>query len=407
MNLDTTIDIDFKGFFQWWGKELAFLVPQNLRRKLKDHQGYVIFTPLPQGFEVKFFDEDDKLLTERRIDSTEAASYEQLKQQYPMIEKAELVLRLPPEQALQKVIFLPTAVQENLQQVVGFELDRYTPFTADQVYFSLVVLGDTGHGQLQVLLIVAPKTHLDEQLKFLQAFLGVQPHRVDYQLAASDFPQIRNRYNLLPDRYRQRGSKLSQSADWLLSVLLVLLALATLIWPVWMEGQAVESLKDRISQLEKQNRVVDAQQSEIDALHAETQKIIDIKQQSPALLAVLNELSQLLNDETWLTHMQFSGQHIQIQGQSPAASALIGVLERSEFFSDVSFASPLTQDKITGRERFQISMDISMPVSKDRPIADSGANEQHNPSNIPPEPPEPLIDETDVEIIDEGEVVSE
>jgi len=403
MNLDTTIDIDFKGFFQWWGRELAFLVPQNLRRKLRDHQGYVIFTPLPQGFEVKFFDEDDKLLMERRIDSTETGSYQQLKQQYPTLDKAELVLRLPAEQALQKVIFLPVAVQENLQQVVGFELDRYTPFTADQVYFSLVVLGDTGYGQLQVLLIVVPKTHLDEQLKFLQD-LDVQPHRVDYQLAANDFPQIRHRYNLLPDRYRQRGSRLSQSADWLLSGLLILLALAILIWPVWMEGQAVESLKKSIEQLEKQNRVVDAQQSEIDALHAETQNLIDIKRQSPALLAVLNELSKLLNDETWLTHMQFSGQHIQIQGQSPAASALIGVLERSEFFSNVSFVSPLTQDKITGRERFQISMDITMPASAEKSTAASTANGQNDLSDAEPEPP---YDDKDQDVTDEEEVVSE
>ena len=258
---------------------------------------------------------------------------------------------------------MPSVAQENLQQVVSFELDRYTPFKPEQVYFTVLPLGSTGHGQIQALLIAVPKKQLDEQLALL-ASLGVRPHRVDYQAVVDAFPQTLHSYNLLPDRYRKRGNQWERWAHWLISTLVLAMALAVIIWPVWKEGQAVQSLKARIKQLENQNRVVDAQQTEIDALHAETQKLIDIKHQSPALLAVLNELSNLLNDETWLTHLQFSGQHMQIQGQSPAASTLIGVLEESAFFSNVSFVSPLTQDKVTGRERFQIGLDISVPDSK-------------------------------------------
>jgi general secretion pathway protein L len=137
-----------------------------------------------------------------------------------------------------------------------------------------------------------------------------------------------------------------------------------MIWPVWLEGQAVDTLKARIQQLEKQTRVVDNQQGEIDALRAETQKLIDNKAQAPSILAALNELSLVLKEDTWLTHLQFNDKRMQIQGQSPAASALIGLLESSEYFSNVSFVSPLTQDKTTGRERFQISMDVSTPIEK-------------------------------------------
>ncbi|MFK5948781.1 MAG: fimbrial assembly protein, partial [Methylococcales bacterium] len=48
-----------------------------------------------------------------------------------------------------------------------------------------------------------------------------------------------------------------------------------------------------------------------------------------------------------------------IQGQSPTASALISVIEASVLFSNARFVSPLTQDKKTGMERFQISMDVN------------------------------------------------
>ena len=363
MNLDTTINIDFKKFFQWWGRELVFLVPQALRQRFRERHGSVILLSVPQGFEVSLLDDAGQTLIQRTIDSSRTDSFQQLKSQYQTIDKAEIVLRLSADQALHKLIFLPAAAQENLQQVVSFELDRYTPFKAEQVYFTLLPLGQTEHQQIQILLIAAPKQQLDQQLAALEA-LGIQPHRVDYAPALSAFPQSQGTYNLLPARFRQQTSKLSQSIQWLTGILLLLLTCAVLVWPVWQEGQAVDSLKVRIKQLEKQNRIVDEQQTEIDAIHAETQKLIDIKSSSPALLAVLNELSHLLNDETWLTHMHFADNQLQIQGQSPAASTLISTLEASDFFSSVSFVSPLTQDKTTGRERFQISMTVTAPVKK-------------------------------------------
>lgn len=361
MNLDTTIDIDLKGFFNWWGRELAFLVPKTLRQRLRDRHGCVVFTPEVHGYAAVFCDDDGKVVVRRQLDLATSTGFQQLKIQFPAIEKAEVVLRLTADQAIHKLIYLPAVAYENLQQVVGFELDRYTPFSVEQVYFNAIMLGKTDHSQLEVLLIAAPKVSLDEQLLQVEA-LGVRPHKIDYQQVLEDFPQIGNAVNLLPDRYLHQGSKLNRSLHWFISGLLLLLTLSVLVWPIWLQGQAVDSLKTRIKQLEKQNRVVDEQQTELDAVRAETQKLIEIKHKSPALLAVLNELSNLLDDSTWLTHMQYSNNRMQIQGQSPAASALIGVLEQSEFFGNVSFVSPLTQDKTTGRERFQISMDISMPT---------------------------------------------
>ncbi|PPD35897.1 MAG: fimbrial assembly protein [Methylomonas sp.] len=376
MNLDTTIDIDVKKFFQWWGRELAFLVPHRLRQRLRERHGRLIWSPAPQGFVVSLLDDAGETLLQSSIDSSQADSFQQFKIQYPSIEKAEIVLRLSAEQALHKLIYLPAAAQENLQQVVNFELDRYTPFNAEQVYFTLLSLGHTEHQQIRVLLIAVPKLQLDAQMAML-ASLGMQPHRVDYAPALSEFPDSDGAYNLLPARFRQQTSKLSQSLQWLMGIVVLVLTCAVLVWPVWQESQAVDNLKARIKQLEKQNRIVDEQQSEIDAVHAETQKLIDIKTQSPALLAVLNELSHLLNDETWLTHMHFADNQLQIQGQSPAASTLISTLEASDHFSNVSFVSPLTQDKTTGRERFQISMTVTAPVKN--------PDDEASPTDMPDE----------------------
>ena len=361
MNLQTTIDLDLKRFCQWWGHELAFLLPTRLKNLLSDRTGVLLFTATGPDLDIHFHRPGTAETPQHwRLNGNAPDAYPGLKTQNPDFEKAECLLRLSTTQALQKIVYLPAAAQENLQQVVGFELDRYTPFNAEQVYFAAVPLGKTEHGQLEVLLIFTPRALLDEQLSKLHR-LGIQPVRVDYQQASTACPSTTPLYNLLPAPYRPQGNKLAQAMHWLLNGLLLLLLLAVLIWPVWQEGQAVDALKTQIKTLEKETRLIEEQQHEIDALRQQTQRLIDIKTQAPSLVAVLNELSTLLSNDTWLTHFQYAEKRLQIQGQSPTASALIGLLEGSEFFSNVSFVSPLTQDKATGRERFQISLDVSAP----------------------------------------------
>jgi len=383
MNLQTTIDFDLKRFFQWWGRELTFLVPNKLKTLFSDQSGVLVLTAADTAFQIRFYNHADQSNpTTWPLDASSADSYQTVKTQNPDFEKAECILRLNDSQALKKIVYLPAAAQENLQQVVGFELDRYTPFKAEQVYFTAVPLGKTEHGQIEVLLVFTPRTLLDEQLGRLQT-LGVQPARVDYSQASTTCPSTAPAYNLLPERYRPRGNPLVQALHWLLNGVLLLLFMAVLIWPVWQEGQTVDTLKNQIKTLEKETRVIEEKQHEIDALRQQTQRLIDVKTQTPSLVAVLNELSTLLKDDSWLTHFQYAEKRLQIQGQSPAASSLIGLLEGSGFFSNVSFVSPLTQDKATGRERFQISMDTSVPPVSTTPATESPAENKPGPTATP------------------------
>jgi general secretion pathway protein L len=359
MNLQTTIDLDIKGFFHWWGQELSFLIPKKIRLALSDRPANLVFSLENQGFKACLYPDGplSSPLFEAYLDSAEPTAYQNLKAQHNEIEKAESILCLSAAHAIAKVIYLPEAALENMQQVVGFELDRYTPFTAEQAYYSVITLGKTGQGQVQLLLVLCPQTVLDEQLTALHS-LGVHPVRVEFDRVNQDYPHLQGQYNLLPDRFRPQTGRWAQSVHWLLSGLIFVLLLAVMIYPVWEESRLVSELKSQIKALEKDTHFVDEQQLEIDALMDETQSLINIKNQSPELIAVLNELSHLLKDDTWLTNLQYSDKHMQIQGQSPMASALISTLENSGFFSKVSFVSPLTQDKTTGLERFQISMDV-------------------------------------------------
>ena len=91
----------------------------------------------------------------------------------------------------------------------------------------------------------------------------------------------------------------------------------------------------------------------------ETQQLIDKKTEKPPVVAVLDTLSKLIKDDTWLAYAQYASGQLQMQGESPAASTLISVLEASDIFANAKFVSPVTRDNVTKMERFQITVDIT------------------------------------------------
>ncbi len=68
--------------------------------------------------------------------------------------KPGITLSIPKAWAIIKSVDFPVAVQENLSNVVTYELDRITPFTAEDAYYDFKILGEH-EGKLSLLLIAA------------------------------------------------------------------------------------------------------------------------------------------------------------------------------------------------------------------------------------------------------------
>lgn len=365
MNLSTNIDFDIKRFFLWWGRELAFWVPEKLRQALSDKSGYVFLTVIGETLQITRMTEEDKqTVAELAITEQGLAQYQTLMDENTDLEKAHCILRLTSEQAIKKILYLPVAAKENLNQVVAFELDRYTPFKTEQVYFSVKQLSKETNGQIKVLLVVTPKTTLDSICLELNN-AGIYPAVVEYEQAANDFEQDLEIYNLLPEQIRPRKDRVTQILTWLFAGIALLLSIAVLVYPVWHEGQTVKSLKQQLKGLTKDASLVQSRQLEIDDIVDETTRLIKTKNSTPSMTELINTLSKLIPDDTWVTHFRYNEARLQIQGQSPVASTLIGILEASSLFSNARFVSPLTQDKRTGLERFQISVDIKVQGDDD------------------------------------------
>ena len=359
LNLNSTIDLDFRRFLRWWKHELSFLVPEKIKQLVIDKQGFIIISPEGSQLALTYTDNEQvEFLAKLDRNESGIARYKALQETDERLAKAIVILRLTNQDAIQKELGLPTAAKENLYQVVAYELDRYTPFKAEQVYFAVKPLAGVNEpGQIGVMLILTTREVLDGLYEDIKA-IGLSPLFADYEGSANNLDQRDDTYNLLPEGLRQKTAKALHLIHTALITSACILLAAVIALPVWFEYQAVEALELKTGALEKDARKVKALQSDIDAVINETRQLIDEKSAKPGVIEMLNALSALIKDDTWLSYAQYSDGHLQIQGESPAASTLIAVLEASELFANARFVSPVTQDSITKLERFQITVDV-------------------------------------------------
>ena len=84
-------------------------------------------------------------------------------------DRDNLFLGIPGSKVIFKRLSLPSPAEENLKDVLGFEMDRYTPFTLEDVYFDFkIVKRDEAKKLIHVLLMVIKKEVVEYYLKLFQ-----------------------------------------------------------------------------------------------------------------------------------------------------------------------------------------------------------------------------------------------
>ena len=341
-------------------------MPEKIKQQVSDSQGFIIASVENNQLRLTFqMGGQSEQLGILEYDKSAVADYTDLLANDERLSKAKVILRLTGQDAIKKELGLPAAAKENIQQVIAYELDRYTPFKADQVYFAVKRLPKqlNNADQIKVLLVLTSRETLDELYANVKA-MGIVPMFADYEGVANDFEHGDDIYNLLPDKLIPKVAKIPQIIHSTLISLVFLLLAAVIVMPVWFEYQAVDELTKKIQKVEKEASKIKTMQLETSALIDETQQLLNEKNTTPSVLTMLNSLSSLMKDDTWLAYLQYADGHLQIQGESPAASTLIAVLEDSHVFNKAVFVSPVTQDSVSKQEHFQITVDPVVDTTK-------------------------------------------
>lgn len=250
------------------------------------------------------------------------------------------------ENVLVRDIRLPLAAEEDLQQVLAFEMSRRTPFRAEDVHYAYRVLDRMPQrAELLVRLLVAPRRRLDPLLSRLSR-LDLTPTWMLAEEASGDAGLV-----FLPRGFRAPRTRLITTGLLVLNAA-ALSALA--IIPVHQQAEALRVLGQRLGAARERANAVMAYERRLSELKHERSYLVSQRAAFPPMVMVLEEASRLLPAGTWLTRLEVRDRQVHLHGYSDHPSALISRIQRSTLFADPRFASPVLQDTAMGSERFHI-----------------------------------------------------
>lgn len=359
MNLNTTIPLDFEKYWAWWIGELSTLVPDSVCSFLTQKRELLVISEHDDCFQFDYcVDGISEAIRSNSVSFDEDQVKEQIFQEKPEVADLDIVYKIPAAHGLLKEIRLPAVAQENLHNVVSFEMDRYTPFTAEQVYYDTrIVETPPDSSQIKVELALVSRPKLDEAFQILSDW-GLRPNIVDVPVGDEKEDHYQPNFNLLPPSLRSSKRDLPKILNTALAIVLLGLLLALLIVPIWIKKSYLLELTRDVSEVSQIASEVQTLKKEADNGLRELNFLLEKKRVEPVVVEMLEELTKLIPDNAWLTNLQLKQRRLQIQGQSPGASLLIEAIESSPIFSDTRFVSPVTQDRRTGLERFQIAANV-------------------------------------------------
>lgn len=356
-------------FFAWWGRELASLLPTRWRALLAERSDALLFGVIGREL-VLWRNGGDNSVELGRVSLDEPAEVQQsaLSRLLGQLDDADLrrFYCIDSRRALRRSLTLPAAAEDNLRQVLAFEMDRQTPFKADQVYFDyLVAARNASERNLQIELTVVPRAQLDADLAAMTPSAASTLDGVD---TWRDAPGSgREGLNLLPAERRAKRKNLSARLNLALAGAAIVLLITVMLLSLANRESALAAMQvdvqkagneaKQVSQLRK------TLQDTLDGANFLTRK----KRETPLMVDLLSDLTTRLPDDTYLERINVDEKNkIEMQGLSDDASKLIGLLQKSEVLVNPSVQGTIQPDPRTKKDRFNITLDF-------RKVADAAA----------------------------------
>ena len=143
-----------------------------------------------------------------------------------------------------------------------------------------------------------------------------------------------------------------------LAVILIAMMVPYFVVPLEMEKRRISEIEHQIKVRKKDVRSVETLKNNIDIIQSEIDQIDKFKRSRSMSINVLKELTSLLPKTVWLTRTRITEETVEIEGYASSATSVLTLLEQSDLFKKVEFASPTVKDTRLNSDRFVIRMEI-------------------------------------------------
>jgi len=243
-------------------------------------------------------------------------------------------------------------------------MDLHTPFEAAEVYYDYTVVGrDSNRQQVTVDLVYAPRDAV-ETLVDGATSLGMKTDIVTCRRRDNANLQP---VNLLPKEKRRTRRLDVKNLNLALTVLLAVLVVAAITIPIVQKNRAIEALEAQVQAAAAEARQGAELRQDLEKMAEASQFLVAKKSSDAMIVELIDEVSRILPDHTWITRLNLTETELEIQGQSSASASLIAVVESSPYFQNARFGSPVVQIQGTNNDRFHIAADIAAtPASSEK-----------------------------------------
>ena len=261
------------------------------------------------------------------------------------------------EDVLFKRLRLPSSSEKFLADAIALEVDRSSPFAAEELIFGACI--ESRDSELLDVVVAmttrgAASRALErwrDQLPAGEGVLSAQVCAMTKRNRIVEFEEFidpsRNRYYLSC----LRDLSMRSAAITLALVLMIAIPAAS-------SAYRASNLADEYSRLRQEAKSIDRA---VDALHAQRDIVVAISEDVEARLDFafwLNHIAQSTPDGTRLERMSIAERSVQVLGYSDNAANYLRLLTEQPSYSEVSARSAFVRDSRSGKERFQIDWSL-------------------------------------------------
>jgi general secretion pathway protein L len=268
---------------------------------------------------------------------------------------SSMEILLQPGHVMFRPLDFPRQAESFLDGMIRAQIDRLTPWTAHEAMFGWSAPAPSANERIE-LTFAATSKHKIQPLVRLASELDAGAVTVFAETPIGDAPaKIK-----LFDKSLQGAIGRSANVPRILRVALLsagLAAAASVLVAAYVGGtlQAEQQqLQRRISERRAALRL-DPNAAGGSGLGLLAKR----KQSTPSSVMVLEAISRVLPDNTYVTELRIEGDKIQVVGMTQNAPSLIRLMEQSPQFTRATFFAPTTRAQNDPGERFHIEAHIS------------------------------------------------
>jgi general secretion pathway protein L len=258
-----------------------------------------------------------------------------------------MILHLNRDQVLSTQIELPARSALDLRSAVQADLDRFTPFSTEDIYFDAQIIAvDNANDRIKVILQVAQIADVERAVELART-VGLQPTRVTGE-RRTDAPDL----NLLPVARRYRPRRLLPKAVKAMATLLICAAALHSAIVYLRKQEALTESQAYIRKLRTTAVAASEMEDRLTEFQAAVAWIEDAKIGHPSTLGGLAAITRALPDQSFLVGFEMLDGTFSLSGFSSDPTGMLLRLEEDDRLQNARFTAPTTWDARTGLNRF-------------------------------------------------------